>query len=136
MQQADAVLGEPRDDAGGQTQSGRRVGPRPDRHSFLIKKKNTNTEEDKKGDGGGGKKNSGGGGAKRGRKKRVGIEEYVLEEKEGNDYDDANSWDENDFDVGGKEGAEWENNERDKVNKNDEDIEEEEKEGKGDGSQI
>ena len=37
-----------------------------------------------------------------------------MKEKEGNDYDDSESWDEYDFDLRGKEGLEWGNNERDK----------------------
>ena len=60
----------------------------------------------------------------------------VLKEKEGNDYDDANSWDEHNFDVREKEGAEWGNNERDEGDSDydDEESEEEEEEGKEDGS--
>ena len=67
-----------------------------------------------------------------------GIGGSVLKEKEGDDYDDADSWDEHDFDVGGKEGAEWGKNERDKGDgdKNDEDSEEEEEEGNGDGYRM
>ena len=38
-------------------------------------------------------------------KKRGGINESIMKNKEGNDYDDADSWDEHDFDVGGKDGA-------------------------------
>ena len=32
-----------------------------------------------------------------------------MKEKEGNDYNNADSWGEQDFDVRGKEGAEWGN---------------------------
>ena len=91
MKWADAEWGEPRGEVGGQTQSGRRVGPRTNRCSFLIKNKNMNTEKEKNGDNGGGKKNSCGGTEKRGKKKRGDIDGSVLKEKEGNDYDDANS---------------------------------------------
>ena len=85
-------------------------------------------DEEKKGDDGNVQKNGGGGLAKRGNNKRVGIDGYVLKEKEGNDYDDANLWDEHNFDVGGKDGAEWGNDERGEGdgNNNDEESEEEE----------
>ena len=58
-----------------------------------------------------------------------------MKDKGSDYYDNSDSWDEHDFDVGGKEGAEWGNNERDKGegNGNDEESEEEEEEGKGDG---
>ena len=83
-------------------------------------------EEEKKGNAGGGKKNGSNGGAKRGKNTRGGIDSSVLKEKEGDDYDDANSWDKLDLYVGVKEGAEWENNERDKGDRynNGEEIEE------------
>ena len=77
---------------------------------------NKKTDEKKKGDDGGGKKNSGGGGSKRGEKNRGVIDGSVLKEKEGNDYNVADLWDEHDFDVVGKEGTEWGNNERDEGN--------------------
>ena len=50
----------------------------------------------------------------------------VLKEKEGNDYDDANSWDDQHFDVREKEGVEWGNDERDEGNNDNEDAESEE----------
>ena len=49
------------------------------------------------------------------KKKRGGIAGFVLKEKEGendDDNSDAGSWDKNDFDVGGKDGAEWGNSEK------------------------
>ena len=62
----------------------------------------------------------------------------VLNEKEGDNYDDANSWDRHNSDVRAKEGIEWGNDERDKgnSNNNDEEREEEEEEGKGYGSRM
>ena len=83
-------------------------------------------EEEEKGDDGGGEKNDGGGGEKRGNNKRGGIDGSVLKEKEGGNYDDAGSWDDHDFDVAGKGGAERGNDVRDEGNCNDEneDIEE------------
>ena len=62
----------------------------------------------------------------------------VLKEKEGDNYDDTDSWDEHYFDVERKEGEEWGNNERDEGdgNGNNEESEEEEEEGKGDGPRI
>ena len=54
-----------------------------------------------------------------------GIDRSVLKEKDGYDYDDANSWDEHDFDVGGKEVAEWGNNERYEGDSDDDDGESE-----------
>ena len=86
-------------------------------------------EEDKKGNEGGGKKNGDSGRAKRGKKKRGGINGSVMKEKECDDYGDAKSWDEHDFDVGGKEGAEWGNNESDKDDGDDNDNDEESEEG-------
>ena len=81
---------------------------------------------------------SNGRGEARGKEKRGGINGSVLKEKEGDDYDDSNSWDEQDFDVGGKDGEEWGKNERDegKEDDDDEEIEEEEEEGKGYGSRM
>ena len=32
-----------------------------------------------------------------------------MKEKEGDDYNDADLWDEHNFDLGGKDGEEWEN---------------------------
>ena len=37
-----------------------------------------------------------------GKKKRGDIDRSVMKEKEGDDYDNADSWDEHNFDVGGK----------------------------------
>ena len=73
-----------------------------------------------------------------GKNNRGGINGSVLKEKEGDDYNDADSWNEHNFDVGGKDEAEWGNNKRDEDNSNndDADIEEEEEEGKGDGSRM
>ena len=68
-----------------------------------------------------------------------GIDGSVLKEKEGNNYDNSDSWDEHNFDGGGgKEGAEWGNNKRDKGKDEDDDeeSEEEEEEGKGDASRM
>ena len=61
-----------------------------------------------------------------------------MKEKEGNDYGNADSWDGNNFGVGGKEGAEGGNNERDEGdgNENDGENKDEEEEGKGDGSRM
>ena len=61
-----------------------------------------------------------------------------MKDKEGNDYGDSDSWDEHYFDVGGKEGEEWGNDEREEGGNNDDDEErkEEEEEGKGDGSRL
>ena len=50
---------------------------------------------------------------KRGKKKRGGIDGSLMKEKEGDDYKGADSWDEHNFDVGGKGGEEWGKNERD-----------------------
>ena len=74
----------------------------------------------------------------RGEKKRGGINGSVMKEKECDDYGDAKLWDERDFYVGGKEGAEWGNDKRDEGDGDDdnEESEEEEKEGKGDGSRM
>ena len=74
----------------------------------------------------------------RGNKRRGGIYRSVLKEKEGDIYNDNNLWDEHNFDVGGKEGEEWGNDEKEEGNGNynDEDREEEEEEGKGDGSHM
>ena len=83
-------------------------------------------EEEKEEDECGGKKNGGGGGAKTGNKKRGNIDGSVLKEKEGDNYDDADSWDEHNFDVRGKEGADWGNYERDKVDDDGEESKEEE----------
>ena len=91
-------------------------------------------EEKKKGDAGGGKKNGDRGGSKRGKKKRGGIDRSVLKEKEGDNYNNADSWENHDFDVGGKEGEEWGNDERYKGENDNGESEEEEEKGKGDGS--
>ena len=50
---------------------------------------------------------------KRGKTIRGGIDGYVMKEKEGENYDDANSGEEQKFDDVGKEGTEWGSNERD-----------------------
>ena len=73
---------------------------------------------------------------KRVKKKRGGINGSVLKEKEGDKYDDADSWDEHDFDVGGEEGSECGDNGSDEGEGegNNEESEEEKEEGKGDGS--
>ena len=62
----------------------------------------------------------------------------VLKEKEGDNYDDEKSWDELNFDVREKEREEWGNDERDEVDskKNYAESEDEEEEGKGDGSRM
>ena len=91
MQQADAAWVEPRGEAGGQKQSGRRVGPCLDRRSLIINKKNKKTEDEKKVDGGGGNKNGGSGGEKREEKKRRRIDGSVQNQKEGDDYANVNS---------------------------------------------
>ena len=74
----------------------------------------------------------------RGKKKRGGVDGSVLNEKEGDNYDDANSWDRHNLDVRAKDGTEWGNDERDEGDSNntDEEREEEEEEGKGDGSPM
>ena len=54
-----------------------------------------------------------------GKKKRRGIDGSVLKKEEGDNYDNANLWDEHDFDVGGKEGEDWGNNERDEGDRDD-----------------
>ena len=59
-----------------------------------------------------------------------------MKDKEGKNYNDAYSWDEKNFDVGGKEGAEWGDDGRDDSDNDDEDRKEEEEEGKGDGYQM
>ena len=68
------------------------------------KKKKEEEEEKRKGNNDDGGKNSGGG-MNRGRKMRGGIDSSAPK---GDNKDDAELWDEHDFDVGGKEGAEWE----------------------------
>ena len=70
-------------------------------------------EGEKKGDDGGGKKNNGCGREKREKERRGSIDGSVLKKKDGDYYDDADSWDEHYLDMGGKEGTEWGNNERD-----------------------
>ena len=79
-----------------------------------------------------------GGRAMRGKKKRGGVDGSVLNEKDGDNYDDANSWDRHNLDVRAKEGTEWGNEERDEGDSNNdhEESEEEEEEGKGDGSRM
>ena len=66
------------------------------------------------------------------------MDGFVLKEKEGDNYDDANSWDEHNLDVREKEGSKWGNDERDEGNSDNdnEESEEEGEEGKGDGSRM
>ena len=79
--------------------------------AFLIKetdnnkKKEDEEDEKSKGDGNDGGKNSSGG-VKRGKNMRGGIDRYASK---GDNKDDADAWYEHDFNVEGKEGAEWEN---------------------------
>ena len=68
------------------------------------KKKKEEEEEKRKGGNDDGGKNSGGG-AKREKKTRGDIDRSASK---GDNEDNTDSWDEHDFDVGGKEGAEWE----------------------------
>ena len=57
-----------------------------------------------------------------------------MKQKEVDDYDDADSWEEKYFNVGGKERAQWGNGESDdrNGNENNEESKEEEEEGQGD----
>ena len=48
-----------------------------------------------------------------GKKKRIGIDGSILKDKEGENYEDADLWDEHNLDVGGEEGTEWGDNKRD-----------------------
>ena len=95
---------------------------------FSLTRRIRGQRKRKKGNDGGGKKNGGGGGSKREKKKRGVTYRSVLKEKDGDNYDDADTWDEQDFDVGGKEGAEWGNNERDEGGDKDDNEESEEEE--------
>ena len=66
------------------------------------------------------------------------MDRSALKEKEGDNCDNAKLWDEHNFDVREKEGAEWGNYERDEgdSDNDDEESKEEEEEGKGDGSRM
>ena len=71
------------------------------------------------------------------KKKRGGINGFFLKDKEGDDYNDAHSWDKHKFDVGGRRGQSGGTMKGTRSTTTTAmKREDEEKEGKGDGSRM